>query len=261
MPEGHTIHRAALDQRPMLSGKRLAVTSPQGRFTEGAGRLDGKRCISVEAYGKHILYGFETGEHIHIHLGLYGRFRTAKSPPPEPQGAVRVRMQSSTHAVDINGPNTCEVLDGAGFNALTSRIGPDVLRNDADPDRAFARITKSRTGIGTLIMDQAVMAGVGNIYRSEILWRQRIHPDQPGTTINRDVFERLWNDAVHLLKIGVKKNAIITNEAADAAESKYGERVNIFEKSHCPACDGPIRKFEIAGRRAFTCEACQKPRG
>jgi endonuclease VIII len=259
MPEGHTIHRAVLDQRPMLAGQKLRINSPQGRFADGAAHLDGQICSGIEAYGKHLIYLFASGDSLHIHLGLYGQFRMADAPAPEPRGAVRVRMLSSTHVVDINGPNTCEILDDAGLAALTRRIGPDVLRQDAKPERAYARIAGSRTGIGTLIMDQAVMAGVGNIYRSEILWRQKVHPDVPGNRISRETFERIWVDAVHLLKIGVRENAIITNEAAGAAESRYRERVNIFEKAHCPACEGSIRKYEIAGRRAFVCENCQPP--
>jgi endonuclease VIII len=257
VPEGHTIHRAALDQRPLLAGQQLQVSSPQGRFADGAARLDGQRCTAIEAYGKHLVYRFEAGDSLHVHLGLYGQFRMAGVPVPEPRGAVRVRLLSPSHVVDINGPNTCEVLDGAGLAALTQRIGPDVLRADADPERAFARISKSRTGIGTLIMDQAVMAGVGNIYRSEILWRQKVSPQTPGTAVSRADFDRIWADCVHLLNIGVRENAIITNETAGAARTNYGERVNIFEKSACPACTGAIRKFEIAGRRAFVCDSCQ----
>ncbi len=243
----------------MLVGSASLSARRRGASPEGAARLDGRKCEALDAYGKHLVYRFEGGENLHVHLGLYGQFRTAAAPPPEPRGAVRVRMVSSSHVVDINGPNTCEVLDDAGIAALTARIGPDVLRADADPDRAFARIAASRTGIGTLIMDQAVMAGIGNIYRSEILWRQRIHPERPGRSLPRPDFDRIWRDAVHLLAIGVEHDAIITNEAADAAESKYGERVNIFEKETCPACDSAIRRFEIAGRRAFVCETCQPP--
>jgi endonuclease VIII len=257
MPEGHTLHRAASDQRPMLVGQRLVVSSPQGRFVDGAARLDGRVCDGVEAYGKHLVYRFQGGDTLHIHLGLYGRFRTAPAPGDEPRGAVRVRMASGTHVVDINGPNTCEVLDEGALAGLVHRIGPDVLRADADPNRAFARISASRTGIGTLIMDQSVMAGIGNIYRSELLWRQRLHPDMPGRNLSRAAFDALWADAVHLLALGVKHDAIITNETADAATSKYGERVNIFEKPECPACRLTIRRFEIAGRRAFACDSCQ----
>jgi endonuclease VIII len=257
MPEGHTIHRAARDQRPMLAGKVLSVASPQGRFYEGAARLDGTRCVAVEAYGKHLIYQFENEMALHIHLGLFGRFRTAKIPAAEPRGEVRVRMVSTTHVVDINGPNTCEVLDPAELATLTERIGPDVLRKDAKPDLAFARIAKSKTSIGQLLMDQAVIGGIGNIYRTEILWRQGVHPLTPGNAITREVFDALWLDSVKLLEIGVKNNAIITVDGVKKSRSKYGERVNIFNKPECPKCAGEIQKFEIAKRRAFMCETCQ----
>lgn len=257
MPEGHTIHRAARDQRPMLAGKVISVASPQGRFHEGAALLDGETCRSVEAYGKHLIYNFDNALALHIHLGLFGRFRTAKLPAKEPKGEVRVRMMSTTHVVDINGPNTCEVLDPTELAVLVKRIGPDVLRKDADPERAWKRISKSKTGIGQLLMDQAVIGGIGNIYRSEILWRQGVHPLTPGTAITREVFDGLWLDSVRLLEIGVKNNAIITVDGVKKSRSKYGERVNIFNKPECPSCAGEIKKFEIAKRRAFMCETCQ----
>jgi formamidopyrimidine-DNA glycosylase len=173
MPEGHTIHRAAKDQRPMLKGQVVEVSSPQGRFLESAEVVDGQVCLSVEAYGKHLLYEFANGLTLHIHLGLFGKFKTHKRPSREPVGAVRVRMQSPTHVIDINGPNTCELLNPDERSALINRIGPDVLRKDSDATRAFSRISKSKAPIGLLLMDQSVIAGIGNIYRTEILWRRR----------------------------------------------------------------------------------------
>jgi endonuclease VIII len=257
MPEGHTIHRAARDHRLMLAGKVLSVASPQGRFYEGAERLDGETCLAVEAFGKHLIYQFKNEMALHIHLGLFGRFRTAKLPASEPRGEVRVRMVSDTHVVDINGPNTCEVLDPAEIAALTKRIGPDVLRKDADPDLSFNRIAKSKVTIGQLLMDQSVIGGIGNIYRTEILWRQNLHPLTPGKQISRIMFDKLWSDATHLLKIGVNNNAILTVEGVKKSPAKYGDRVNIFDKPICPTCNGKITKLEIATRRAFACEICQ----
>lgn len=90
MPEGHTIHRAAKDQRLMLKGHILQVSSPQGRFLQSATEVDGQLCLSVEAYGKHLLYEFANGLCLHIHLGLFGKFKTHKRPAKEPVGAVRV---------------------------------------------------------------------------------------------------------------------------------------------------------------------------
>ena len=259
MPEGHTIHRAAQDQRAMLAGKVLDISSPQGRFMEGAALIDGQKCIVIEAYGKHLIYRFANCLALHIHLGLFGVFKTAKVPAGEPVGAVRIRMVSPTHVVDINGPNTCELLDATELAALITRIGPDVLRDDANPELAYAKISKSRISIGQLLMDQSVMAGIGNIYRSEILWRQKLHPEIQGKQLPREAFDRVWSDSVHLLKIGVKHNAIITRETEPkpGKRTKYGERFNIFGKKTCPDCLNDIRTFEIATRRAFMCEECQ----
>ena len=257
MPEGHTIHRAARDQHRMLVPQLLAVSSPQGRFADGAARIDGQQCLSVEAHGKHLLYRFDSGEMLHLHLGLFGRIRKRKLPLVEPRGAVRVRLVSPTHVVDVNGPTICEVLDPAGVRSLLERIGPDVLRSDADPDRAFEKIARSRAPIGRLIMDQSVMAGIGNIYRTEILWRQGVHPETPGNMLDRSIFDRIWNDAASLLALGVERNAIITIDGAAPSKSRYRERVNIFGKQTCPKCTGAVRRFDVDGRRAFVCDVCQ----
>lgn len=257
MPEGHTIHRAAREQRRLLVEHQIAVSSPQGRFAQGATSLDARRCTSVEAYGKHLIYAFDGGLFLHVHLGLFGRIRKHKLPEQEPRGAVRVRLVGPTHVVDINGPTICEVVDKQGVTDLIERIGPDLLRDDADPERAFRRIAKSRAPIGKLLMDQAVIAGIGNIYRTEILWRQTIHPDTAGRVLHRAQLECLWEDAKALLATGVKRNAIITVEDAPKGRSKFRERVNIFGKTTCPRCAGSVKRISIVGRRAFVCETCQ----
>jgi len=257
MPEGHTIHRAAIDHHKVLAGDKITIQSPQGRFAEGSQHLSGKLCTAVEAFGKHLIYRFETGDSLHIHLGLFGKIRKHKLPLKEPRGTVRVRLISGTHFIDINGPSICEVLNIEGLIKLTARIGPDVLRSDANPDLAFKRISKSKSSIGSLIMNQSVMAGIGNIYRTEILWRQAVHPETPGKNIDRQTFDRIWNDAKALLTLGVEHNAIITKKGADSFKSKYRENFNIFAKESCPDCKGEIRRLEINGRRAFVCENCQ----
>ena len=143
------------------------------------------------------------------------------------------------------------------IRALIGRIGPDVLRPDANPDFAFEKISRSKAPIGRLIMDQSIMAGIGNIYRSEILWRQAIHPETPGRAINRQTFNRIWDDARALLAIGVERNAIITVFDEQSSKKRYSGKFNIFGKASCPKCKGEIRRFEISGRRTFVCDTCQ----
>ncbi|MEN0111305.1 MAG: DNA-formamidopyrimidine glycosylase family protein, partial [Planctomycetota bacterium] len=149
MPEGHTIHRVARDHGKLFAGERLAVSSPQGRFADGAAELDGRRLAEVEAIGKHLFYRWEGSpkrrgkragdatDVLHVHLGLYGKFRLHKSRDesgdwPKPRGAVRVRMVGADAAFDLNGPNRCELLDAEGYRRHAERLGPDPLRKDAD---------------------------------------------------------------------------------------------------------------------------------
>ena len=95
MPEGHTIHRAARRQRRELGGQTLRASSPQGRFAEGAAALDGRRLEGVDAVGKHLFYRFDDGEVLHVHLGLFGRFRHHPAPAPEPRGLIRCAWRAT----------------------------------------------------------------------------------------------------------------------------------------------------------------------
>jgi endonuclease-8 len=245
----------------------LRISSPQGRFATGAQLLDGLRLHSIKACGKHLFYQFDqpnTGPVLHVHLGLFGKYRVhkrANEDLPDVRGATRVRFVAPDYVVDLNGPNQCEVIDAAEKNIIIDRLGPDPLREDAEPKRAWQRISKSRTSIGQLIMDQSVISGIGNIYRTELLFRARLWPGLPGREMSRPAFNRLWKDAVKLLTIGVKYNRIITVNldkiGVAPTKLRYGERTLIFGKTTCPVCGGPITRFEIAKRRAFRCDSCQ----
>ena len=255
MPEGHTIHRAARDHRKLFLGQKIAVSSPQGRFNDGAKLISSQKCLSIEAYGKHLLYEFQNNQVLHIHLGLFGRIRRRKLPVEDARGAVRVRLVGNTHFIDINGPTICEIMDEEAKSKLIRRIGPDLLRKDADPNKFFDRVKSSKAKIGTLLMDQSVLAGIGNIYRTELLWRQSIHPNTLGKEIKKSQLESLWIDARALLKVGVKQNKIITN-LNKTGNAKKGS-LNIYKKKRCPKCRGAISKIEISGRTAFFCQYCQ----
>jgi endonuclease VIII len=114
MPEGHTVHRMAQDHFKWIGGNRLTVTSPQGRFEQESSLLSGRVLQSVEARGKHLYYGFGANRTLHVHLGLYGKYRLHESPASEPRGAVRVRFIGKKNTLDLHGPNQCELLDKKG---------------------------------------------------------------------------------------------------------------------------------------------------
>ena len=266
MPEGHTIHRIARDHGRWFAGQRLIVMSPQGRFSSEAKLLTGKRLSRVEAHGKHLLYFFgrlrsRSELRMHVHLGLYGKFRLHQNPAPDPRGAVRVRMIGADRSFDLNGPNCCEILDQDGLTSLRSRLGQDPLRDDADPETVWQRISNSRATIGSLLLNQSVIAGVGNIYRAEILFLLGIHPERPGREISREEFEQLWATTTRLLKIGLKYNRIITVDRQDVAKPlsrlRSDERLVCYKKGRCSRCNSRVRKWELGSRSMYACERCQ----
>ena len=260
MPEGHTIRRIAQDHQRWFAGETLEVSSPQGRFREDAAQLDGSRLQSVDAHGKHLCYVCDAGR-LHIHLGLYGKFRKLNVPPPEPKGEVRLRVVAARHAFDLNGPSTCELISESGWNALRQRLGPDPLRRDADSLAVWERIHRSRAAIGTLLLDQSVIAGVGNIYRAESLFRERIHPRRLGNALAREEFERLWKTLKDLMRIGVRYNRIITADPVWVGKTRgrmdASERLMIYKKPACPRCHKQIQQFELASRAIYACSGCQ----
>ena len=177
MPEGHT-PTGRLHQRSSASA--VIVSSPQGRFVDGAAAVNGEVLKKASAWGKHLFHHYEGGRVVHVHLGLYGTFS-------EVRGADAAAGGAGADADGRDGvrhrparPTVCEVIDEADVDDVVARLGPDPLRRDADGSLAWARISKSRRPIGALLMDQTVIAGVGNVYRNELLFRHRIDPYRPG---------------------------------------------------------------------------------
>ena len=261
MPEGHTIHRIASDHTRDYVGQKLKVSSPQGRFASGAKQLSGKPLNQVEACGKHLFYRWPAGKTLHIHLGLYGKFRTHKLPVPEPKGQVRLRVIGESKAFDLNGPNCCELLTDDEVTAIFDRLGPDPLRSDADTERVWTRISRSRAAIGGLLLNQAAVAGVGNVYRAEALHLAHINPDRPGNSLSRDEFDQLWSIIVDLLKIGKKYNRIIVADPKDIGKPRSrmnrSERLLIYKKPYC-RCGAEVKVWNLANRKMYACPVCQQ---
>ncbi|QDS96840.1 Fpg/Nei family DNA glycosylase [Adhaeretor mobilis] len=269
MPEGHTIHRLARDHNRDFVGQKLRVSSPQGRFEDQAKLINGRALESVEAYGKHLFYHWKKAAKrpataLHIHLGLYGKFQSYKLPAPEPRGAVRVRIVGEKKAFDLRGPNTCELLNQMQVTAIYDRLGPDPLRKDANPELAWHKISKSRSAMGTLLLNQAVIAGVGNVYRAEVLHLLKLHPEQPGNSLSRAEFDELWQLLVDLLSTGVKYNRIIVASAADIGKppSKMNreERLLVYKHQWCGRCDAEIETATVGSRKIYFCPRCQRLR-
>ncbi|ORA39820.1 Fpg/Nei family DNA glycosylase [Mycobacterium aquaticum] len=264
MPEGHTLHRLARLHQRRFGRSPVVVSSPQGRFDAGAADVSGRVLRKSDAWGKHLFHHYEGGRVVHIHLGLYGTFTEAAVPLPLPVGQVRMRMVGTEYGTDLRGPTVCEVIGEPEIADVVAKLGPDPLRADADPAIAWTRIAKSRRSIGALLMDQSVIAGVGNVYRSELLFRHRIDPYRPGVHLGEDEFADMWTDLVALMKVGVRRGKIVVvRPEHDHGAPSYGPgrpRTYVYRRAGdaCRVCGTPVRTAELEGRNLFWCPACQR---
>jgi len=263
MPEGHTIHRIARDHGALLTGKPVTVSSPQGRFADDAALVDGATLQKLEAYGKHLFYWWDNGLVGHVHLGLFGKFRVQRGEEPaEPIGMVRMRMQTDEATIDLAGPTACAIETDAERDAIVRRLGPDPLRRDAKPAIAIERMARSKQAIGSLLLDQSVMCGVGNVYRAEALFVTGIHPSRPGRDTGPEELQALWNTIAGMLRQGVKDNRIITVDRRELALPKgkrlrRGEATYVYHRDRCLRCSTPIQTVDLAGRPCYYCPTCQ----
>jgi endonuclease-8 len=265
MPEGHTIHRLASAHNAVFAGAVIEASSPQGRFADGAARISGQVLRKVAPYGKHLLYRFEgIPERLHVHLGLYGTFIGGELPAPLAKGALRLRLLGGSSYADLRGPTACELLLPGEVTALLGRLGPDPLQPRADPSLAAQRLTRSRTAVGALLMDQSVMAGVGNVFRAEVLYRAGIAPLRAGRDVSAAEFAALWADLVRLMRAAVRTGRIVTTEPGDrpaGSRCRPGreDAYYVYRRTGLPCrrCGTPICTQSLVGRNLYWCPRCQ----
>ncbi|KRE80784.1 Fpg/Nei family DNA glycosylase [Arthrobacter sp. Soil762] len=306
MPEGHSVRRLAQQFGDVFTGESLSVSSPQGRFIAGAALLDGQVLTDSRAHGKHLFLHFDHAVVLHVHLGLYGAwdfggdatFSGASSigaprkigerevfedpeitddagmveyaGPPEPRGAVRVRLVSKHGWADLRGATTCAAITEAEARAVLARLGPDPLHNHpSDRTRFVTGLLSRKTSIAALLMDQKVIAGVGNVYRAEVLFRQRLDPWLPGTGLSSAAAGLLWDDTAAVMADGVRDGRIITtppvywepdNREPGALLPTGGDAHFVYKREGqpCRVCAVPVAITEIVGRKLYWCPGCQQ---
>jgi len=274
VPEGHTLRRLADALTDAFAGRVVGVSSPNGRFAADAAQVDGTVLVGADSAGKHLFVELDHERFVHIHLGLIGKLEivTGADDLPAPVGEVRLRLTArdarDTSYADLRGAIVVDLVGPARRDEVVAGLGPDPLRADADPARAWARISRSQRPIGDLLLDQAVVAGAGNIYRAEVLFRQRIHPERPGRSLRRGQFEALWADLVVLMAEGVRTGRIDTVRPEHTPEAmgraprqdRHGSEVYVYRRAGqpCLVCGTRVRTNVMAGRNSFWCPSCQR---
>lgn len=264
MPEGHTVHRTANQFNKLFAGEPVTVESPQGRFSAGAKTISGKRLTKARAIGKQMFLEFENDLTLRIHLGIYGKwsFSNHTGELPDATGQVRARFNNTRALADLRGPTVCEVISRQEVQAVEQRLGPDPLNSNPrgrELERFIQRVTKSKTPIGLALMNQDVISGIGNVYRAELLFRSGISPHFPGNELSVQQLTEIWNDAVMLLKVGVKTGFMITRDELFTKKPTKEERNFVYKRESLPCrnCGTNISLELMAARKLYWCVTCQ----
>jgi len=257
VPEGHSLHRLA-GQLAELVGHDVAATSPQGRFDAAA--VDGSRVTDIQAYGKHLLLETSAGLSLHVHLGMRGKWLRFSPVTGPALKQVRLRLATSDLAWDLIAPSTCELLAADGRRALLASLGPDPLRPEADRDEARRRLQAYRGSVGAALMDQAVAAGVGNVFRAEILHALGIAPSRPAREVGDEEFAALWLRLQAMMTQGVEDGRIITVDAPSGGtrtDVPEDQSRRVYKQSACYDCGTPVVTTTLSGRTSYACPRCQ----
>ena len=184
--------------------------------------------------------------------------------PEAPVGAVRVRLAGEHGWADLRGPTLCVAESPEEAAAAEAKLGPDPLDPQADPEPFLAAAGKSRRPIGVLLMEQNVVAGIGNIFRAESLFRRGVDPMTPGSSLTREDLLGLWEENVALMAAGVRLGRIVTTDPEDRPgvpdTEAWPEHANYVYHRHgrpCLRCGATILKKDLNGRGLYWCPACQ----
>ena len=243
MPEGHLLHRTARELTADLAGCTVAASSPQGRL-DVAG-LDGAVVRGAQAHGKHLLVHLDGAPTVHVHLGLRGLFLRYPDPAEPPRKGVRLRLAGPV-AWDLIAPTTCELLDPAGVARVHAALGPDPLRADADRDEALRRLRAARGPVAAAMVDQAVWAGVGNAWRAELLFVQRLDPSVPAAALSTQDAGALWDRTAELMALGSVAGQVVSDPAAP--DERW-----VYKRETCRSCGAPVQTSQVGGRTAYAC--------
>jgi endonuclease VIII len=244
MPEGDSLHRAA-NSLQVLAGQRVAVETPHPRAAAErlAERLDGRRLLAVDAVGKNLLLSFEGDLVLRSHLRMRGRWQVRRRGSPLP-GRPWLVLHGATHeAVLWNGP----VLELS--TRATRRLGPDILAAPPDLDRMAANLRREHPDrqLGDALLDQRLVAGIGNVWKAESLWHARLSPWLRVGDATDEELRRALGEAARLMRGSV--------------EGGREERA-IYRRAGrpCPRCGRPIRSRGQGddNRTTYWCPRCQR---
>lgn len=266
MPEGDTIFRTAARLRSCLAGRLIAGAESRRGLTAAlpAKTLVGKTVIAIEARGKHLLMHLDDGRTIHSHMGMTGSWHVYGPGEAwqKPQRQAELVLTTDAAVVVCFSPKLLELLSPAEVRThrWLARLGPDILSARFDEDEALRRLrVHNAAPIGEAIMNQTILCGIGNVYKSEVLFVAGVNPFVEVGQLPDDVLRRVLCQARRLMRRNLRGYPRRTRLRGDGhAQWVYGR-----SGQACLKCGTKIqlRRQGDLGRTTYWCPGCQKMEG
>ncbi len=259
MPEGDTIHRAARRMHRALAGKRIERAESRAAKVP-AGRLEGAVVEGVHARGKHLVIRLDDGRALRTHLQMTGSWHLYRASDRwrRPRRQMVLLLETDPwHAVAFDLPQA-ELLRSEAHSEQLRRLGPDLLEPDCDLREALRRIEAApQLAIGVALMRQDLVAGIGNVYKSEVLFLERLDPFAPVARIESARIRGALERAQTLMRRNLRGRRRNTTGRSDGmTQHVYGR-----SGARCLACGTTIRmrRQGTGGRSTYWCPSCQPP--
>jgi formamidopyrimidine-DNA glycosylase len=273
MPELPEVDTVRAELEPLLTGRTLeAVDILDTRLVRPfepravADELEGERIAAVERRGKYLVFRFESGRSLLIHLRMTGSLRHVANgaPADDPYRRAVVRLDDGSDVTyrDVRRFGTWLLLEPGELEPyLASRLGAEPFSGDFTSKRFAARLAHRRAPIKAALLDQRTLAGMGNIYVDEALWRARIHPLRPAGDLAPDEIRRLRSAVRRALEAGIARQGASLRDYAkpDGSRGRMQDEFKVYGRSGepCDRCGTPIEKTRVAGRGTWHCPHCQ----
>jgi len=260
---------------PVLTGRRfehVEISDPRlvrpYEPAEVAAELGGERVAAVERRGKYLIVRFESKRVLLIHLRMTGSLRhtsTGLDEDPHRRAVVKLDDGSDVAYRDVRRFGTWLVLEPGELEPyLAARVGEEPLDALFTAARLGERLERRRAPIKAALLDQRTLAGLGNIYVDEALWRARIHPLRPAESIDRNELRRLYNGIRAALEAGIARQGSTLRDYAlpDGGSGSMQHEFKVYGRGGepCDRCGTPIAKTRVGGRGTWFCPDCQAER-
>ena len=271
LPEVETV-RAGLE--PVLVGRVFErVSIDDARLVrpfeprEVAAELEGERVAAVERRGKYVVVRFDSGRVLLIHLRMTGSLRHARAgtPADDPYTRAVVRLDDGSDVMysDVRRFGTWLLLEPGELDPyLAHRIGVEPLARAFTSRRLAERLAGRRAPVKAALLDQRSLAGMGNIYADEALWRARIHPLTPAGSLGADEVKRLHGAIREALRGGIARQGATLRDyvSPDGVRGSMQHEFRVYGRAGepCFRCGSPVEKTRVAGRGTWYCPGCQR---